>query len=303
MDESQKPLEIKVGLFVFIGLAVIAVMTVVFGRMGEGFKKYYQLTVELPNASGILDGSDVQLAGARIGHVSGKPRISQSVNSVAVDLKIYENIKIPRQTNFQVGSSGLLGDRFIEVVTDPAFNPEKFDPNDSTQIWHPGETAKGVRAGGLDELTRKGGEVMDQLSAEITDLRVVTESIRSGVLSEKNLKNLEATFSNLQTTSASFVDTSKSLQVVVENAKGTVETANKTLGTVDSAATDLRKVLDSARAVLRKASEGEGVIPALLNNREMLENLKALIANLRQRGVLFYRDAKPPAAAPGSRNR
>ena len=46
-----------------------------FGRLGEGFKTYYALTIRFNDASGLLKGSDVLLAGAKIGKVAGGPRM------------------------------------------------------------------------------------------------------------------------------------------------------------------------------------------------------------------------------------
>ncbi len=55
---------------------MLAALVVQFGRVGEGFKTYYGLTVRFPDASGLLKGSDVLLAGAKIGRVSGGPRLA-----------------------------------------------------------------------------------------------------------------------------------------------------------------------------------------------------------------------------------
>ena len=74
MRDKESGLELKVGLFICIGLAVISAMIVIFGMGGsQGFKKYYPLKVDLPNANGLLKGSDVLLAGARVGYVATKP--------------------------------------------------------------------------------------------------------------------------------------------------------------------------------------------------------------------------------------
>src|SRR3954468_9815790 len=105
-------LELKVGIFVAIGLAMIAGFVVKFGRLGEGFKTYYALTIRFSDASGLLKGSDVLLAGAKIGKVAGGPRMVKEGNGVEVPLKIYDYIKIADGSKFSVGSSGLLGDRF-----------------------------------------------------------------------------------------------------------------------------------------------------------------------------------------------
>jgi hypothetical protein len=52
--------------------------------------------------------------------------------------------------------------------------------------------------------------------------------------------------------------------------------------------------------VVRAAREGKGLVATLLNNDEVAKDLRALISNLREHGVLFYRDtaaqtqSKPP---------
>ena len=71
MNRHERGLEFKVGIFVFVGLAMLGALVVQFGRLGEGFKTYYPLTVRFNDASGLLKGSDVLLAGARIGKVAG----------------------------------------------------------------------------------------------------------------------------------------------------------------------------------------------------------------------------------------
>jgi hypothetical protein len=69
---------------------------------------------------------------------------------------------------------------------------------------------------------------------------------------------------------------------------------------------DAKKTLDSAQALLAKAQTGNGPVATLLNDRQISENLKALVANLREHGILFYKNkANGPAAAaspaPGNR--
>jgi ABC-type transporter Mla subunit MlaD len=105
MNRNERGLEFKVGAFVFIGFAMLAALVVQFGRAGEGFKAYYQITVRFADASGLLKDSDVLLAGARIGRVSGGPRLVRDGPGVAVPLRIYDYVKIPVGSKFAVGSS------------------------------------------------------------------------------------------------------------------------------------------------------------------------------------------------------
>src|SRR5438445_13728736 len=103
MNRHERGLEFKVGIFVFVGLAMLGALLVQFGRLGEGFKTYYPLTVRFTNASGLLKGSDVLLAGASIGKVAGGPRLVCEGDGVAVPLKIYAYVKVPERIKFMGG--------------------------------------------------------------------------------------------------------------------------------------------------------------------------------------------------------
>ena len=48
-------------------------------------------------------------------------------------LKIYDYIKVPEGSKFTVGSSGLLGDRFVNVVMPPGQAKAFLAPNTSHQ--------------------------------------------------------------------------------------------------------------------------------------------------------------------------
>src|SRR5436309_16076015 len=158
MNRHERGLEFKVGIFVFVGLAMLGALVVQFGRLGEGFKTYYTITVAFNDAGGLLKGTDVLLAGARIGKVAGGPKLRKEGDSVAVPLKIYDYIKIPEGTKFTVGSSGLLGDRFVNV-TIPCGQPKGYLP--------PNAYVDGARETGIDDLTREGGALVNDLRGTV----------------------------------------------------------------------------------------------------------------------------------------
>jgi len=305
----ETALELKAGVFVLIGLVFIAVMAFKFGRLGQGlFQHYYDITATFPSADGLIKNSDVQLAGARIGYVADKPVITPGGSGVTVPLKILSGVSIPREATFTVQSSGLLGDKFVDITPTLKFKSEKFNAADPAQVVAPGESVAGVPPGGLLGTLQgpKGEEVFDNLDAEIKKLAEVTDKIDTGILSAENQRNITETFANLKDTSQRFNEASKDLDMVVKNAQETIDSAKTTLGTVNGAAGDVRtaladadKTLDSAQGVLAKAQTGNGPIATLLNDREISDNLKALVANLREHGILFYKNRAGAAPSPG----
>src|SRR5207237_2760260 len=177
MNRHERGLEFKVGIFVFAGLAMLGALVVQFGRLGEGFKTYYTVTVQFSDASGLLKGSDVLLAGARIGKVSGGPRLVREGTGVAVPLKIYDYIKIPEGSKFTVGSSGLLGDRFVNVSMPPGV-PTKFIP--------PNSTISGARESGIDDLAREGGALVGDLRGVVQKIDTTVTRLNEDVLSKES---------------------------------------------------------------------------------------------------------------------
>jgi phospholipid/cholesterol/gamma-HCH transport system substrate-binding protein len=267
MNRHERGLEFKVGIFVFAGLAMLGALVVQFGRLGEGLKTYYPLTIRFNDASGLLKGSDVLLAGARIGKVAGGPRLVREGNGVAVPLKIYDYVKIPEGSKFTVGSSGLLGDRFVNVTLPPG-TPTKFLPPNS---W-----INGSRESGIDDLTREGGALVGDLRGVVQKMDTTVTRLNQDVLSPEAAENLRSSVAHLNEATSNFAGASKKLGGVVDKADAAMDSTKK-------AADDLQKVLSSA-------TQGKGLLAALLTNQELANDLRALVSNLRAHGVLFYRD-------------
>jgi len=267
MNRHERGLEFKVGAFVFIGLATLAALVVQFGRVGEGFKAYYPLTIRFTDASGLLKGSDVLLAGARIGRVSGGPHLVPNGPGVAVPLRIYNYVRIPVGSKFMVGSSGLLGDRFV-TVTPPVGTPTAYITKNAV--------IDGTRETGFDDLTREGSALVNDLRGTVQKIDTTVNRLNQDTLSHANVENLKSSMANLNHATGALAESSKKLDGVIEQADSTMVSA--------------KKAADNLQKVLRAAAQGKGLVAALLNDQQLANDLHALMSNLRAHGVLFYRD-------------
>ena len=275
MNRHERGLEFKVGAFVFVGLAMLGALVVQFGRLGEGLRTYYPLTVRFNDASGLLKGSDVLLAGAKIGKVSGGPRMVREGQGVDVPLKIYDYIKVPEGSKFTVGSSGLLGDRFVNV-TMPAGQPKAF--------LAPNTYINGARETGIDDLTREGGALVTDLRGTVQKIDVAAARLNQDTLSSENMENLKSSMEHLNEATGALAESSKKLDGVIDKADSTMESAKKSADNLQNAIADTRKLLRTAR-------EGKGLLAEVLNNQALANDLRALVSNLRAHGILFYRDS------------
>ncbi|MBA2432138.1 MAG: MCE family protein [Chthoniobacterales bacterium] len=296
MNHHSKGLEFKVGLFVVAGLLVLAALVVQFGRVGEGLKTYYELTVRFPDASGLLRSSDVLMAGAKIGRVAGGPRLAPEGHGVIVPLRIYDYVKIPIGSRFTVGSSGLLGDRYVAVAAPPGKPTEFFSPN--AQIT-------GTRETGMDDLTREGGHLVKDLRDTVQNINGTFTRLNEEALSPANMENLKSSIDRLNQTTSTLAESSKKIDGVIEKADATMAATKKAADDVQVAIADARKTIQAATELFREARTGNGLLATMLTNQGVARDLEALISNMRDHGVLFYRDsarrAEERAAREGAR--
>ena len=262
MYNRDSRIETKVGLFVLTGVAVVAFLVVYFGRLGQGLQKFYDLQVDFPNASGLLAGADVLLGGARIGYVETDPRVLPAMQGVAVELKIREEVVLPEASKFVIGSSGLLGNRFVDVLVDPKADLDK--------RLQPGSIIQGQRETGFEDLTRDGQEMMADVRKAVASINTALDRLDKTALSQESLDDLRATFANLKKGSEGFTGAGKEISKATKD--------------LEAVASDARKFISSART-------GPGPLPMLINDREAASNLRAILYNVRRHGVLWYKDS------------
>ena len=296
---SEKVTQVRVGFFILLGLVAICAMVVYFGRFGDGLKKFYTLRVEYPNASGLFSGADVLLAGARVGTVQDGPYVLESMRGVYVILKIYEGVQIPEGSAFTIGSSGLLGDSFVDITMPATLDVEHY------VAIKPGTTVIGKRdSGGISELAGEGGKVLEDVRTAVKNINTVVVRLNDEVLNKQTVAAVNETMQNLKATSAEFSTASKKLDGVMDQATSamkdvsaavghvtaTVDKTADTLAATKAAAISFDKTMVEVRLLVHDARNGKGALGTLIGDRAMAANLRALVANLRAHGILWYKD-------------
>jgi ABC-type transporter Mla subunit MlaD len=208
------------------------------------------------------------------------------MEGVYVTLKIYDEVKIPSASEFTVGSSGLLGDKFVQVEL-------LKDAKDSPPIA-PGTTIQGKSESGFADIMNQAGPVIDEVRAAVKNINSIAAKLDSDVFRKSTMDDLNATMANLKETSASFAEASKKIDGVMEQAKGAIGTGQKTFVSAKDAADELKKALVDVRSLLQQAKQGRGAIGVLLSDREVAHNLRSLVANLKEHGILWYKDRSSP---------
>ena len=103
--------EALVGLLVV--LLAVWFVSFAWDRTGGGTKSgAIRITAIFPNASGVTAGTDVRVAGLKVGSVTGLSLDPQSYQ-VKVAIALDPSIKLPADSSAQVTSEGLLGSTFV----------------------------------------------------------------------------------------------------------------------------------------------------------------------------------------------
>ncbi len=105
-------IETVVGVFVLIGLACVAYLTVKLGKMEWLTSDTYALSAKFSSVSGLKEGADVEIAGVLVGKV-GKITLDRDNMVAKLTMNIENGIKLDDETIALVKTSGLIGDKYI----------------------------------------------------------------------------------------------------------------------------------------------------------------------------------------------
>jgi phospholipid/cholesterol/gamma-HCH transport system substrate-binding protein len=108
-------LELLVGIFVVLGIAAIAYLTVKLGSGSLLGGDTYLVEARFANAGGLNAGSSVLVAGVTVGRVKSIHMDPLDYSAIAV-LQIQSALKIPTDSMASIKTSGLIGDKFVALL-------------------------------------------------------------------------------------------------------------------------------------------------------------------------------------------
>jgi phospholipid/cholesterol/gamma-HCH transport system substrate-binding protein len=305
---NRKRSELLVGLFLFVGLCLLAAMILKFGNFGDAFHARYVLELSYPTAGGLTKGSEVKFSGVTIGRVQSAPMPNSDFTGAVIQLSIFEEYRIPASSKISIESAGLLGDSYI-AITPPKLPSGTFLADGAKVVGSPpgGLIALADSAGDLSE---RGKEVVDDMRTALRELNSALEKLDSSILGEENLNhfnttvvglsdavknlndevlgeansdNLRVALENLRKTSENLAEQSEKIAPLLSTAQGAVTRADEGIGEIADAAR-------TANSAIHRVTDGSGLFAALINDSVLRDDFEALVENIRKNGILFYRD-------------
>jgi phospholipid/cholesterol/gamma-HCH transport system substrate-binding protein len=118
---------------VAVGAAVLAVAVGFFfyasgASDGAPAGGSYQLTASFRSAEGIAVGTEVRLAGVRVGTVTDMT-LDPATFRAETTFTLREDLLLPDDSAISIASEGLLGGNFVEII--PGGSPFNYEPGDA----------------------------------------------------------------------------------------------------------------------------------------------------------------------------
>ena len=288
---EQKRLETKVGLFVFVGLALLALLVIQFSKGTSLFHGTYELRLHASNIGGLKERAGVLLAGVQVGSVSDI-QLADDGKSVTILLKIYKNFNIYSDARFVIEQSGFLGDQYVAIV--PTANQGSFLTNGAPVNCEPPFNLQEV-ARSTAGFVNRIDETAQKLDASITDLRRV-------VLNENTLSNFSMSMNNLRTVSEQAMGTMDGINAIIatngsqvglavsnvllfsQELMSLAGSAGGLLATngpeITASVQNVKSSTDDLKKMMEDLQSGRGLAGTLLQNEQLATNMQAIANNL-----------------------
>ena len=121
---------------VIVGGAVLAVAIGFLVYAGQatglsGAQTEYELSASFRSADGVNLGTDVRMAGVKVGRVTGI-KLDPTTYRASTAFTVQEGIAVPDDSAVAISSEGLLGGNYVEIL--PGGSPFYFEPGDEIEF-------------------------------------------------------------------------------------------------------------------------------------------------------------------------
>jgi phospholipid/cholesterol/gamma-HCH transport system substrate-binding protein len=260
--------ELRVGLFVLVGLLILAVA--IFYVTGAGFfGPKYSVKTFLPEVSGLSTGAPVRLDGVEIGNVdqikivpreSGKP--PERMKSIEVDMRLdfkYQN-DVLTDSSAMLVTEGLLGNRYVNIKRGYTGLPLK-----------EGQAVPGAEEKAIKEVVERSADVLANLKTLSEQVKEIIAGVQEGKGTLGKLITDETAYNHLNSI------LSKGDQIV-----GNVQAGQGTIGKLlmtDETSTKVDNAIDQVNTILADLRAQKGTMGKLLYDPTLYDQAKEAITN------------------------
>jgi phospholipid/cholesterol/gamma-HCH transport system substrate-binding protein len=115
---GKTKLELKLGIFVFIGLVIFVIAILSIG----GFKTWasgYKVSFVFNFINGVKNGAPVRFSGVDVGEVKEIKFYYDDLEKktkIRLTCWVHNDVKIPRDSKIWINTLGMLGEKYVEIM-------------------------------------------------------------------------------------------------------------------------------------------------------------------------------------------
>ncbi|MFA5005256.1 MAG: MlaD family protein [Candidatus Omnitrophota bacterium] len=160
---GKTKLELKVGIFVFIGLVIFVLFILFIG----GFKTWssgYKISINFNFINGVKIGAPVRFAGVDAGeikkiYIEYLPDVNKT--NIRLEAWLRSNIKVPVDSTVLVNTLGLLGEKYVEIM-----------PGDNyAQCLTDGQNLTGIDPMPMDKVMKTAQDILSNIDDSLAKIR------------------------------------------------------------------------------------------------------------------------------------
>ncbi len=268
--------EVRVGLLVVVAIGVLIFLILNASGDISPFSKKINLRARFANADGLRRGSEVRLAGVRIGKVDdvrllppsddplAKVEAAFSIDSEIDDRPATELIR--NDSTAKLGSPGILGNEKVISLT-PGTAVGK--PVRDGDLLLPG-----TEAGTMEALTTSGNELVQQLNKLSVQFTDIAKKVNEGQGTLGRFVNDEAFYNNLN---ATIRDTNDVIRLIEsgQGSAGRFVNDPALYNNINDVSTQLKAIAEDLR-------RGRGTAGRLLTDEALYNDARSTIARFNR---------------------
>jgi phospholipid/cholesterol/gamma-HCH transport system substrate-binding protein len=108
----RSTLDLGVGVFMLLGLAALAWLSINLGRVEFLTGRGYTVTADFPSVGGLKPGSAVEIAGVQVGRVE---RIQLADYQARVAMAIQRGVVLQEDAIASIKTKGLIGEKYVRI--------------------------------------------------------------------------------------------------------------------------------------------------------------------------------------------
>lgn len=296
-QQEERSHEIKVGLTILIGLAIIVFIIFAVGRQQGVLEKRYTLHFLVTRVNGLQTGAPVRLNGVRVGSVIGIGFTDDWDNpKIRVTVEVLSSVqnRIRRDSGAYIGTLGLLGDKFVSITTGSSDQP----------VLKNGDYLNGMDPVDIEKLIDESVNAFNEIKEMTLVVKEIMEKVNEGkgtvgllmndpalyrqlTASLNFFQSIENEINSSNSTLARILRDSTLYDELYDFLKNTNLLADSLVNGSGSAAKFVRspevhdavvKDLEQIAQMLQKLEQGDGTTGRLLNDPQMYQELTRTIS-------------------------